>query len=116
MNRKPTKNTRGANSQEILFRGWVKEQTCICCGNWGVVAHHCMGATYKHNKTLIGHWFILPLCQFCDDVVTHGSRRKFKQTFGLQSVLWIKVINRYTEETGIEPPFEVYQAIEDCRE
>ncbi len=67
MQRKPTKNTRGPNAEEKRFQGWVKQQPCCWCGSEsGSIVDHVMGATFKHNKTLIGHWFVLPDCAECD--------------------------------------------------
>jgi len=113
MQRKATKNTRGANAEEKRFHALTKASDCIVCGNSAPsIVHHCMGATYKHNKVLIGHWFVLPLCQSCDDVITHGSRRSFKDRFGLQSDYWLD----HYEYNGVDAPIEVYNAIMDCKE
>lgn len=110
MIRKPTKNTRGPNAEEKRFMAWVKDQSCIVTGHEGPsIVHHCEGATFKNNKVLVGHWFILPLCQEVDDIVTHGSRRAFRERFGPQSALWAKLI----EKSPFEPPAEVEMAIMD---
>lgn len=110
MIRKPTKNTRGPTAEEKRFMAWVKDQPCIATEHPGPsIVHHCEGSCFKHNKVLIGHWFLLPLCQVADDVVTNGSRRQFVATFGRQSELWAKLI----ENSPIQPPDEVYEAIID---
>jgi hypothetical protein len=89
-----------------------------------------MGATYKHNKTLIGHWFCIPLCHTCDEVITYGSRREFKKRFGLQSALWLEVAVDYCVEVPLMSgrtktalsdqfstiPEEIFKSIEDCGE
>lgn len=91
MQRKASKNTRLANAAEKRFHAYTKESDCICCGNPGPsIVHHCEGATFKHNKVLIGHWFVIPLCLECDDVITQGSRKAFRAQFGPQSSLWFK--------------------------
>ena len=115
MQRKPTKNTRGPNADEKRFQGWLKDGGwCVACDEYHpVVVHHCEGATFKHNKVLVGHWFCLPLCAGCDDVVTTGSRRAFREKFGSQSDLWLSVINDYLCETGCGVPSDVRYAIED---
>ena len=113
MQRKATKTTRAANAEEKKFQTFTKESDCIVCDNSGPsIVHHCMGATYKHNKVLIGHWFVLPLCQACDDVITHGSRRTFKDKFGLQSDYW----HRHYAYSAVDAPIDVYKAIMDCNE
>jgi hypothetical protein len=89
MQRRATKNTRGPNANEKRFMAYTKECACICCGNPGPsIVHHCEGATFKHNKVLVGHWFVIPLCQTCDDVVTHGSKNAFRDINGSQAGLW----------------------------
>jgi len=110
MQRKPTKNTRGPNAKEKQFMAWVKWRPCICCSAPAPsIVHHAEGATFKHQKILVGHWFILPLCQDCDDVITQGSRRAFRDRFGPQSKLWLKLIYK----TPIWPPDNVIEAIKD---
>jgi len=116
MQRRKTKTTRGPNSEEKAYHGWIKEirQTCAACGNKGpVIGHHCEGATFKHNKTLVGHWYFIGLCQSCDDIVTHGSRKAFRDAFGPQCLLWDNEIGEYLLDTGSVPPQEVSDAILD---
>ena len=113
MNRKPTSNTRGANASEKRFHAYTKESDCITCDQDAPsICHHAMGATYKSDKILIGHFFVLPLCIKCDDVITTGSRRKFKEAFGLQSVLWIKHLSSFSGAV----PADVINAIGACNE
>ncbi|GGO89106.1 hypothetical protein GCM10011348_46080 [Marinobacterium nitratireducens] len=88
---------------------WVKQQACVVCQSWPCVAHHCEGATWAHNKVKCGHWFILPLCEFHDGVVTQGSRRVFRERFGTQADLWLELI----EQAPILPPAEVVEAVQD---
>lgn len=110
MQRRATRNTRGPNADEKRFAAKVKECDCIVCGNPGPsIVHHAMGATFKHNKVLVGHWFLLPLCQSCDDVITQGSRSAFVSMFGPQSEYWLRLVYL----TGVEPPHEVVEAIKD---
>ena len=110
MQRKATKNTRGPNAQEKRFHAFCKGSDCIVCGNPGPsIVHHCEGATFKHNKTLVGHWFVIPLCVTCDDVITHGSRTKFRRKFGMQSKFWYDQHQKFNEVA----PVEVYDAILD---
>ena len=118
MQRKATKNTRGPNSDEKLYHCWIKESNyCVaCCENKPVICHHAEGATFRHNKVLIGHWFCIGLCQDCDNIITLGSRRKFREEFGPQSEMWEKSINLYHKDIGaifMTVPFEVCSAILD---
>ena len=96
MLRKQTKTTRGPNSAELKFQAWCKEQPCTVTGALGPsIVHHCEGATFKHNKVLVGHWFCIPLCEEVDRVVTLQSRRAFREQFGPQSDFWRRVIFNY---------------------
>ncbi len=89
MQRKPTKNTRGPNSDEKRFQGWLKEQPCAWCGNDGPsIVDHVKGATFKHNKTLIGHWFVLPNCQSCDYTKTVEGKKLGDYAKAWESVIW----------------------------
>jgi len=74
--RKATKNTRGPNADEKRFQGWLKDQPCCWCDSEaGVIVDHAKGATFKHNKVLIGHRFCLCPCVECDTQKTiHGKR------------------------------------------
>lgn len=114
MQRVATKSTRDPSADEKRFHAFVKEQPCVTCGRPGPsILHHCEGATFKHNKVLIGHWFVIPLCYQCDEVITHGSRRTFRERFGPQCDLWISTATEYIYATGLEPPEDVFAAIED---
>lgn len=109
MQRKKSKNTRLANAEEKRFHGWLKEQPCVWCGNEGPsIVDHCRGATFKHNKTLIGHWFCLPCCVPCDTQKTiHGKR------LGNESEAWNEIMNKYRENGVDEVDFLVVLAITD---
>ncbi len=110
MQRKATKNTRAANADEKRFHAITKNSDCIVCGNPSPsIVNHCWGATFKHLKVLVGHWFVIPLCLECDNVITHGSRRGFSERFGTQSSLW----GSHIKNTAVEPPFEVVESIKD---
>jgi hypothetical protein len=109
MNRKPTRQSRGPNAEEKRFHGFTKEASCIACGNPGPsIVHHCEGSTFKNNKVLVGHYFVLPLCELCDTVITNGSKKAFRAEFGPQSELW----GRHIERSGFKPPGEVSAAVE----
>ena len=110
MQRKPTKNTRGSNADEDRFQGWLKEQPCAWCGNDGPsIVDHCRGATFKHNKVLIGHWFCIPQCVTCDTQKTiHGKR------LGNEAEKWEETFVKYKrEDITRTAPFDVSFAIMD---
>lgn len=114
MQRKSTKTTRGANADEKAFQAWLKHRDCSVCGHPAPsIVHHCEGATFKHNKTLIGHWFCIPLCQSCDDVVTHQSRKVFRERFGKDLNRWVNEVNDFHATTCKIPEPQVTDAIED---
>ena len=120
MQRRPTKNTRGPNSDEKRYHQWIKESfICVACSsNEPVNCHHCKGATYKHNKELIGHLFCIGLCQNCDNLITNGSRRLFTDKFGPQNQLWLNSVGDYIIETGnrFDGFDNLADAIMDCGE
>lgn len=90
---------------------WIKERgICAATGAPGpVIGHHCEGATFRYQKTLIGHWFVIGLSEFADAVITRGSRRRFREIYGPQSELWLKQLQHYPHRE--EVPDEVVEAI-----
>lgn len=107
MQRKPTKNTRGPNAEEKRFQGWIKEQPCCWCGSEsGSIVDHVKGSTFKHNKVLIGHWFVLPNCEVCDKKKTIEGKK-----LGDYTKAWEHVIGLYSG--AIEVPVSVEAAICD---
>lgn len=94
MQRKTTAQSRGANALEKEHMSWLKErEKCSACGAAGdVICHHMYGSAAKKKvgfeTVLIGHAAVLALCEWCDNIVTHGSRRAFTNTYGPQSKLW----------------------------
>lgn len=116
MQRKATKNTRGPNAAEKRYLKYIKTEKLLCdaCSRYGpLIAHHCEGATFKHNKVLVGHWFLLGLCQHCDDIVTQGSRRAFREKYGPQSRLSVHALKEYEYITGQRVPQDVLHSIEN---
>jgi hypothetical protein len=113
MQRKATRQSRAPNADEKAHIAWIKERgICAACGiGGGVIAHHCEGATFKvrvgFERVQIGHWFVLGLCQPCDNIVTRQSRAAFRDAFGAQSELWIKQADHYPQEI----PLNVIQGI-----
>lgn len=107
MQRKPTKNTRGPNADEKKFQGWLKEQPCVwCCNDGPSIVDHCRGATFKHNKVLIGHWFCLPQCVECDTQKTINGKR-----LGNESRNWLFKNAEYKRLVGSTAPLDVINSI-----
>lgn len=112
MNRKPNKQSRGANAQEKAFHGWLKHRSCCCCGNEPVHVHHCVGSSYKHNRVLIGHWFCIPLCDECHKL-RHDHKKSFIFLYGPECDLWDgEAVHLYSIA---DVPGDVYNAIMDTR-
>lgn len=99
----------------------ITEYGCVITGDfYNIQRHHVYGVTYKHNKILIGPWYILPLHFILHDLksvepvnVTH-NRTLFTKEYGLQKDLFYKMC-RDMESSGIELPFgeDVFMAIMD---
>ena len=114
MQRKLTKNTRGPNSDEKKFQGWLKERNCCVSGDYGVEVHHCVGSTGKHNKVLIGHWFCLPLSTEIHREY-HAGTKSWREKYATQSFFWSYLVADYQEETGCIVPADVVGAVMDLR-
>ena len=109
MQRKATKTTRGPDAQEKRFQGYIKSEPCCWCGNEsGSIVDHIKGATFKHNKTLIGHWFVLPNCQECDQKKTVGGER-----LGDYAQTWLDMVTDYECKYQECPSSEVIEAVKD---
>ncbi len=110
MQRKATKTTRGANADEKRFMAITKESDCIVCGSCGPsIVDHVFGATFKHLKVLIGHYYLLPLCEVCDKIKTIDGKAEFVKRFGPFKDLW----KRHVVNTDFSIPYEVSRSIED---
>ena len=112
MQRRATKrSTRAANSEEKKFARWVAEQPCCECGSPRVIVDHMYGSAFIHNKVLIGHWALLPLCEMCDAIKTQGSHNAYIKEFGrTQAQAWLELVSSSQWVNKIPP--EVYQSIE----
>lgn len=115
MQRKATGQSRAANALEKAHMAWIKQRNiCAACGNHGVINHHCEGATYKVKVNfvteIIGHAFVIGLCQCCDNIITKGSRKAFREAFGLQSDLWLK---QY-QDSPVRFSDEIVEGIKNC--
>lgn len=107
------------NTQQKRWRETIRDLGCIACG-WPshIEIHHPVGATAKHNKQPIGHWWILPLCKSCHEAVTEDRdalsyiafRFRLVGPFDSEKLLFMKLLERVTE---IPFPSETEAAILD---
>jgi len=101
MQRKLTKQSPGACAGSKALMCWIKERgICAACGNsGGVIAHHFCGSSVKvmvgFERAMIGHWAINGLCQSCDDIVTHGTRKHFREIYGNERDVWLDQVKDY---------------------
>ncbi|NRA49216.1 MAG: DUF968 domain-containing protein [Phaeodactylibacter sp.] len=109
MQRKNNK-TRGANAEEKRFHTWLANQRCCVSGDYGVQIHHCKGSSFRHNKVLIGHWFVIPLSPE-RHAEYHSGTKAFREKYGPQSALWSELVEKYESETGLICPYDVQIAI-----
>ena len=107
MQRKPTKNTRGPNADEKRFQSYIKHSDCCWCGNdAGSIVDHVKGSCFKHNKVLIGHWFVLPNCEICDKKKTIEGKK-----LGDYAEKWLELNEAYFIESQKCAPSDVEWAI-----
>jgi len=64
---------------------------------------HVKGATFRHNKTLIGHWFVLPDCEICDHKKTIEGKK-----LGDYAGAWCELMSKYGGENA---PDSVWMSI-----
>lgn len=105
-----------------MSKAWeanVREQGCIITGRNDVQIHHVVGRSYKHNKVLIGPWFILPLCWYLHDVhsnskhnVTH-FRHNFTRVYGFQRDLFANMVKTMQNQGYEVPETTILQAISE---
>ena len=84
-----------------------------------VELHHVVGVTGKHNKILIGPWWLLPLTQE-EHRLMHESKRHFSikhfnyeiaGSFKMEKLMFSRVLERITGELPFDD--DVVEAIED---
>ena len=77
---------------------------------------HVKGSAYKCRdgvvSVLVGMWYLVPLCQQCDQVKTQGSHRAFLLKFGKpQGFYWLDLVINYPKL--FEIPKAVRRALVD---
>lgn len=101
MQRPATKQSRAANAQERCFMRWIKWRgVCAAClKGGGVICHHFAGSSAKIivgvERVMFGHWAVNGLCEGCDFIVTHKSRREFREIYGNECDVWFRQSQHY---------------------
>lgn len=101
-------------SKPKTVRDWeqmVADYGCVVTREKPVQLHHVFGRTYKHEKVLIGPWYILPLVHRLHDVssnhphnVTHWPK-KFAKEYGYQQDLFLRMCEAI-QRNGRQLPFD----------
>lgn len=116
MQRKATRQSRGPNAEEKAHMCWIKDRgICAACNSsGGVILHHFAGSSAKIRVGIecvhYGHWAVNGLCQRCDDIVTHGTRKQFRALYGPEAEIW----QIQAEGYPIDIPLIMIQAIAIC--
>jgi hypothetical protein len=105
-------------ASQKAWREAVRELGCVIDkSKGGIEIHHVLGATAKHNKVDIGHWFILPLSSWYHrenpTLNVTDNKRLFEANFGTQVQLFMGLIMQYEfiHERVAPVPAEVIDAI-----
>ena len=104
MQRKATKQSRGKNTIEKNWQGWLKLQPCSFCGKVGPsIVGHCKGGTFKQNKLQIGEVFCNSKCKECDTIATIGNRQDLFDKWEITDSDFAKM-ERWAKENGLTVP------------
>ena len=112
------------NAQQKRWREQVRELGCISCGFAVAEIHHPAGATAKYNKTPIGHWWVLPLCNRChglcscpDDLSRSIWGFPLVGRWDMEKILFTEVLENFYEGSADQeyPPVDVVLAIKGFR-
>jgi hypothetical protein len=94
---------------QLRWREDIRALGCVISREQhGIEIHHVLGATAKHNRQPIGHWFILPLSAWYHrlnpvlNVTDH--KRLFEANYGTQVALFSRLLDLYRFEYCKEPP------------
>lgn len=107
-------------ASQLKWREEVRDLGCVISREqYGIEIHHVLGATAKHNRQPIGHWFILPLTAWYhreNPILNVTDNKKlFEANFGSQVALFNRLLDLYRFQYDKEPPVpcEVLAAIGD---
>ena len=108
------------SASQLKWREEVRSLGCVVSRDpYGVEIHHVLGATAKHNRQPIGHWFILPLTAWYhreNPVLNVTDNKKlFEVNYGSQVELFNQLLDLYRFTYDKEPaiPQAVITAIND---
>ena len=100
------------------WREAVRELGSVISGDPAVI-HHPVGATGKHNKVHIGHWWVIPLTDdehkalHAGETFGHESRKEFEKESYKKVVKQMDDFPYQALGTKFWPTFEVDAAIMD---
>ena len=89
----------------------VRELGSILSGGPAVV-HHAVGATGKHNKVAIGHWWLVPLSDWEHKALHNGETFGYLSRKEFEKWAFKQVVSRL-EEKGISISNEYVETIKD---
>lgn len=108
-----------SNKKMREFEEAFRELGCCVTGvNFGVQIHHVVGRKFKHNKTLIGGHYILPLHHDLHMVTGshpaayHKNKHRFIEEFGHPRDLWLKCYTSVQDSHSIDE--SIIDSIMDC--
>lgn len=107
------------NAVQKRWRESVRSLGSVISGGPAVI-HHAVGATAKHNKIPIGHWWLIPLTDeehkalhLDGETFNHESRKVFEKWAFMQVVERLEKIERETETIYTLPDLIIQEAIMD---
>lgn len=112
------------NAQQKRWREQVRSLGCLACGFALAEIHHPAGVTAKFNKTEIGHWWVLGLCNRCHGLCSNpDDLSRFLWGFplvgrwDLEKLLFCDVLDAFHEGTADQeyPSEDVIKAIKGFR-
>ena len=74
----------GPSAEQRRWHNQVASLGCVVCSGPAQI-HHPVGATARHNKIPIGHWWVIPLCDqhhrglHAGDSHEYESRKEFEK-------------------------------------
>lgn len=96
---KRSKKWKAATKEERAHLAFIKSLPCICCGMFGVDAHHI-----TQGGRRLGHKYTLPLCQNCHEgeFSIGNAKKSFIKEYGTELQLLEKLKQKYKLEVKNE--------------
>lgn len=105
------------SAEQKAWMSQLAEYGCVVTRADNPQIHHCLGATAKHNKVAIGHWYLLPLAHQLHDISSNRPdnitlhKREFEWRHGTEKELFSRLIKTFRDNGNPIPPEEVIEAI-----